>query len=162
MDARSASSNQGRDTERRMGGRRRGEKKEGDRRKMGEKAALRDWGQMCWGAGCQVPGLMSDKRRVLLDGVCIERADVGGLVLLGVETGGCYSVRRCQNQPGICLELDSLVLVVVGWGGGGRWAWLCRHKSRGHLYTACRLISVYNPGQSAPTDDSRSNSEDAV
>ena len=39
---------------------------------------------MCWGAVCQVPRLTSDECRVLSDGMCIERANVGEL---GVKTG---------------------------------------------------------------------------
>ena len=87
---------------------------------------------------------------------------MGGFTMRWWCTDVIQLPRRCQNQPGICLELDSLVLDAVGQGGGGRWARLCRYRSRGHLYTACRLISVYNPGQSALTDDSGSNLEGAV
>ena len=59
MDVRSASRIQGRDTERKMGGRRRGEKKEEDRREMEENAGLRDWGPNV--LGHRVPGAQIDE-----------------------------------------------------------------------------------------------------
>ena len=59
MDDGWASRSQGRDTERKMEGRRRGERKEEARREMEAKAELRDWGPNV--LGCRVPGAQIDE-----------------------------------------------------------------------------------------------------